>query len=36
MDELAKEVAKEQKPALAIRDISLSESRAAIESLLIR
>jgi hypothetical protein len=36
MDELAKEVAKEQKPALAIGALSLSESRAAIESLLIR
>jgi hypothetical protein len=35
MDELAKEVAKEQMPALSIRDLSLSESRAAIESLLI-
>jgi hypothetical protein len=36
MDELAKEVAKEQKPVLAIGALSLSESRAAIESLLIR
>jgi len=36
MDELAKEVAKEQKPALAIGDLSLSESRTTIESLLIR
>ena len=36
MDELAKEVAKEQMPALATRDLSLVESRAAIDSLLIR
>jgi len=36
MDELAKEVAKEQKPALAIGDLSVSESRTTIESLLIR
>jgi hypothetical protein len=35
MDQLAKEVAKEQKPVLAIGDPSLSESRAAIDSLLI-
>jgi hypothetical protein len=34
--ELAKEVAKEQMPALATRDLSLVESRAAIDSLLIR
>jgi hypothetical protein len=35
MDDLAKEVAKEQRPALAYGDLTLSESRAAIESLLV-
>jgi hypothetical protein len=35
MDELAKEVAKEQRPSLSIGDPTLLESRAAIDSLLI-